>query len=373
MKISRLASSLVLLIPVACYASPSQPIACDVTEANQSLIILQNSTTCVDGVAGGAFASEGNRTIVSNLAGDMNSKDSDSNTAFYGESNLKGLAAGDHFAGWGFWGSASYTNFDGDNNLEANTATLVPKVIYDADTKSILVGADRFFTDRLVLGVAAGYEDTSVFTFFNGGNTESDGFTIAPYAAYLINDIFSVDAAIGYSSLDNDADRLELGTGSTLVADYDSDRYFASVNINAANTYNDWYLSGRVGYLYSYESQDGFTETGSTGGAGNRTVGERNVHISQFIVGGEASYNFGRQEPYLGAAYVHDLSRGIGRNAGGLPGGVAPDFDDDDEIQLNAGVRYFATNFTAVLDLTHVVSRNNFDSTGVMFTFRTDM
>ena len=131
--------------------------------------------------------------------------------------------------------------------------------------------------------------------------------------------------------------------------------------------------SGRVGYLYSHESQDGYTETGSTGGGGNRTVGERDVHISQIIVGGEAAYNLGKQEAYFGAAYVNDLSRGIGRNAGGLPGGVAPDFDDDDEIQLNAGVRMYWTRLTAILDLTHTVTRNNFDNTGVMFTLRTDL
>ncbi len=354
-------------------AATGEPLACDTQEAALLTlpILIQQSETCVDGVAGGVFASEGNRTIVSNLSNEMNSKDED--TAFFGESNLKGLAAGNHLQGWGFWGTANYLNYDGDNNLEPNTATAVPKVIYDADTKSILVGADRLFYDRLVLGIAAGYEDTDVFTFFNGGNTETDGFTIAPYAAYLINDTFSVDAAFGYSSLENDTDRLELGTGSTLVADFDSDRWFFSTNINASTTYNEWFLSGRVGYLYSHESQDGYTETGSTGGAGNRTVGERNVHISQLIVGGEAAYNFGRQEPYFGAAYVYDLSRGIGRSAGGLPGGVSPDFDDDDEIQLNAGLRWFADQFTAVLDLSHVVSRNNFDSYGVMFTIRTDL
>lgn len=379
MKLRHLAGLAVLgcasLNTVQATPPPETPEACDAQEAQLTMVIMGqfNSNRCIDGVTGGVFSTEGTRNTVGTLAHDLKSGQSDESTAFLGESNMQGLAAGNHLAGWGFWATASYLNYEGDNNLEANTVTPLAKVIYDADTKSVLFGADRLFYDRLVLGVAAGYEDTDVFTFFNGGNTESDGYTVAPYMAYLINDTFSVDAAFGYSSLENDTDRLEIGTGSTLAADFDSDRMFFSTNINAATTYNDWYLSGRVGYLYSHESQDGYTETGSTGGAGNRTVGERDVHISQIIVGGEAAYNFGKQEAYFGAAYVNDLSRGIGRNAGGLPGGVAPDFDDDDEIQLNAGVRMYWTRLTAIVDLTHTVTRNNFDNTGVMFTLRTDL
>lgn len=351
-----------------------QPLACDPTEANQSLIVIQaNSTTCLDGVGGGVISIDATRLAAGHLAANTSSHESNENVAFFGESNLKGLAAGNTLQGWGFWGSFNYINFDGDNNLAPNTTTLVPKVIYDADTKSFMGGADRLFYDRLVLGVAVGYEDTSVFTFFNGGNNDTDGFTVAPYMAYLITDKFSVDAAVGYSALQNDTDRLELGTASTLRASFDSDRWFFSTNLNVADTYNNWYLSGRVGYLYSHESQDGYTETGSTGGAGNRTVGERNVHISQIIVGGEASYNFGRQEPYFGIAYVNDLHRNFGFGAGGLPGGVTPLFDDDDEFQLNGGLRLYADQFTAILDLSHVVSRNNFDSYSVMFTIRTDL
>ncbi len=367
-----------LLLSSNVPASPSSdpgPQACDVQEASQSLpLVTLNSSTCLNGVSGGLFGTEGNRNIVNNLANDLNSRDSDSETAFLGDSNLQGLAAGDHFSGWGIWATASYLDYEGNNRL-LNPTNAVTRLVYQADTKSILFGADRFVSDKLVVGLSAGYEDTNVFTLFNGGNTESDGFTVAPYAAYLINDTFSVDLALGYSSLENDTDRLELGTGSTLVAEYDSDRWFITTNINAATTYNDWYLSGRVGWLYSAEEQDAYTETGSTGGAGNRSVGERDVWISQIIVAGEAAYNFGRQEPYFGIAYVNDLSRGLGTGAGGLPGGGSsvPVFDDDDEVQLNAGIRMYADRFTAVLDLTHTVSRNNFDSTGVMFTVRTDL
>lgn len=371
-----LAGTLLFLGMGNAFATGGGENQCTLEEASNTILALnpEFSNQCVDGVAGGAFSTEGNRVVARTLSDDLKSGgESNKETAFFGESNLKGLAAGNSLGGWGFWGSFSYTNYDGDNNLRPTAATGVTKTIYDADTKSFLAGADRLFHDRLVLGVAAGYEDTNVDTLFNGGNTDSDGFTIAPYAAYLINDTFSIDAAFGYSSLEQDTERLELGTGSTLVGDFDSDRWFFSTNLNASTTYNNWYLSGRVGWLYSDESQDGYTETGSTGGTGNRTVGDRDIWISQIIVGGEASYSFGQQEPYFGVAYVNDLSRGLGTGAGGLPGGVSPIFDDDDEIQLNAGLRMYANRFTAILDLTHVVSRNNFDSTGVMLTVRTDL
>ena len=385
MRYTRLAAGLLVLsLPTSVYSSPSSSdsdvIACDAGEAGNVLVLMgqvqdaTQSNSCVDGVAAGSFGSEGLRTSSMHFTNDLKNNSGDSSVTFFGESNLNGLAAGERFNGWGLWASASHNVFDGDNNPEAGGAIGATKLVYNADTTSMLFGADRFVTDRLILGLAAGYESTDVFTFFNGGNTDTEGFTVAPYAAFLINDMFSVDVAFGYTSLENDTDRLQLGTGATLLGEFDSDRYFATTNLNVAHTNGNWYTGGRIGYLYSYEEQDGYTETGGTGGgAAARTVGSRNIHISQLILGGEVAYNFGRQEPYVGATYVYDLSRGIGRNAGGLPGGVAPDFDDEDEIRLNAGVRYFATYFTAVVDVTHVVSRNNFDSTSAMLTVRTDL
>ena len=41
---------------------------------------------------------------------------------------------------------------------------------------------------------------------FNGGNTDSDGWTIAPYAAVILNDIFSVDVSGGITQVDYDQD-----------------------------------------------------------------------------------------------------------------------------------------------------------------------
>ena len=349
-------------------ASPSIELGPGNCTPNQ----FNDPNQCLNGVGPGVYGIDNVRVTAGNLSTTTQSNDTEEGTAWLGHSNLKGLAAGGQLAGWSLWGSFNYTTFEAD--LPTNATVLRAK--YDANTKGFLVGADRLLADRWVLGLAGGYEDTEVFTNYNGGNNDDDGFTIAPYMAFLIDDHFSVDAAAGYSSLEYDTDRVSVTDGTTTFGSFDSDRYFFSTNINASNTYDRWYLSGRVGYLYTQERQDGYTETGSaasTAAGTVRTVGDRNLHLSQIIVGAEAAYGFDMLEPYVGLTYANDLTRGLGFSAGGLPGGVATTNDDDDELQLNGGFRHFGDGYSASMDFMHVISRNNFDSYSIMMSFRADL
>ncbi len=353
---------LIFLLPVCVTASPYT------TTGDCTPDKYNDPNNCVNGT--GNVVS--NKTALQRAAGSSAAKDAGKDgtgegEASLGQSHLNGLAAGDGLDGWGLWGNFNYTSFDAD--LPINAAIL--RARFDGDTLSFFAGADRFVMDRLVLGIAAGYEETSVFTSFNGGDTDSDGFTISPYAAYLINDRWSVDAAFGYTSLDYDTDRISTVNGSTVLGDFDSDRWFVTTNINASHTHNDWFLSGRVGYLYSHEDQDGYTETGT----GVRTLGRRKIHLSQIIVGGEAAYNYGHLEPYFGVTYSNDLTTGIARtgSAGGLPGGVAATQDDDDEFLLSFGFRHYGSWYSTVAEFSKVLSRNNIDSHSIMFTFRADL
>lgn len=200
------------------------------------------------------------------------------------------LAAGDELAGefggsvFALWGSYSYSDFDSDFVFQGTS------LAYEADSHSVLGGLDRLFAERLLLGVAFGYQWVESESAFNGGTTETDGFTIAPYAALLLNDVFSVDATGGYSPLDYDQARISPTDGTTTAAEFDSDRWFAAVNLNALTTLDKWVLSARLGYLYTEEEQDAYTEIGSAASAAAgtlRTVRQRDIELQQIIFGGE--------------------------------------------------------------------------------------
>ncbi|MEQ8497081.1 MAG: autotransporter outer membrane beta-barrel domain-containing protein, partial [Gammaproteobacteria bacterium] len=213
-------------------------------------------------------------------------------------------------------------------------------------------------------------------TRFNGGGQESDGFTVAPYAAVLLTDIFSIDVSGGYSALEYDQDRISPADGTSIEASFDSDRWFVATNLNAFLPVDRFIFGAKVGYLYTEEDQDSYLETGSvaSGNAGLlRTVTSRNIDLEQLVVGGEIAYDAGNQfEPFFVAEYRNDLSRSNGNAAGGLPGNfTAVQNSDDDEVQLTFGLRYFTTwGVTSSFEYQRVEGRSDFDSDLFMFTLR---
>ncbi len=279
-------------------------------------------------------------------------------------------AAGDTLGGaTGLWLGYSYNDFDSDFAFNGTS------LAYEADAHQVLGGIDRLFAERFLLGLSLGYSTTEADTVFNGGRQENDGVTVAPYAAILLTDIFSIDATGGYTSLDYDQHRISPTDGSTTTATFDSDRWFAGANLNAALTRGAWLFGAKVGVLYTDESQDGYTESGSAASAAARTlrtVRTRDIDLTQVTLGGDVAYAVGTFEPYVGVAYVNDLDRDDGTAAGGLPGAftvVQP--DDDDEVQINIGLRYFASDdLTGTVEYSRVEGREDFDSDTVMVNLR---
>ena len=209
-------------------------------------------------------------------------------------------------------------------------------------------------------------------TAYNGGNNETDGYTIAPYAAYLINDIFSADVVFGYTNLSTDTDRIDNVSGGTILGDFDAERWFIATNINATVGYENWLLGGRLGYLYVTEDQDSYLETGPNTA---RSIGRRHIDLAQVIVGFDVAYSLNQFEPYATFTYLNDLGRdnGIG-SAGGLPGAVGTTQPvDDDEIHAGLGVRYFGNNFSGTAEWTNVIGRDTFDGNNFLLTLRFDL
>ena len=284
------------------------------------------------------------------------------------------LAAGDDLGGSVFavWASYSYNDFDSDFVFQGTS------LAYDADAHNALAGFDRLFADRFLLGLAFGYQWLDSDSDFNGGTMKSDGFIIAPYAAVLLTDVFSIDLMGGWSPLEYDQNRISPSDGTNTSAKFDSDRWFIATNLNAIWVLDKWVLGAKVGYLYTEEEQEDYTERGSAasaagvGGGSLRFVNDRHIDLSQIVVGDEIAYTLGSFEPYGIATYHNDLDRDDGEDAGGLPGNftsVQP--DDDEEVQVGGGIRYYTDwGLTTSLEYMRVEGREDFDSQTVMFIIR---
>ena len=321
---------------------------------------------CLNGVTSGVVGRDAIRMTGARVDGALKERERENTgnaTAQTGLAGQTGMAAGELGSGFGVWASYNFSDFESENGIAP----------YDGTMHSVLFGVDRMLTDRLLFGISGGYERSSTDTFYNGGGGDGDGYTIAPYAAWLINDTFSVDAGGGYTTLDYEQDRIASNNGARLAAEYDADRWFAMANVNAIHTAGNATLGAHTGILWSQETHDAYVETGAS--TQIRTVGERLLGITQFSAGADAGYSLGSFEPYGLVNYRHDLAQLRGLAAGGLPAGTgATQSDDRDEFEAGIGVRYFGgRGLTGALEWLATLGREEFDNHSLMLTLRLDL
>ncbi len=331
-----------------------------------------NLSACLDGVSTSATSGDTLRLTASRLIEFSRSETQEEAgheglTSSHANAARAGHAAGDLFTNIGVWGSYNRSNFDSD-------ALVTP---YDGNLDSFLIGVDSMPIRNLVVGLGFGYENTDTSTLFNGGGQNTDGFTVAPYIAWFLNDIFSVDLSGGYSRLNTDQDRLDPANGNTLGSSFDSDRRFVTTNLNASIVRGSWVLGGRVGYLYSEEEQDAYTEAG---GPSAKVVKGRHLDLGQGYIGVDLAYSFGALEPYATVTYYNDFTRdngtggGPGGGPGPGPGPAASQAMDDDEVQAGFGVRYFGSNgISGTLEWLKTAGRERFDNNSLTATLRIDL
>lgn len=266
---------------------------------------------------------------------------------------VAGLGAPDP---WAVWVGYSHSKYD-------SSVQVAP---YDADLDSYRIGVDRFFAGKYLLGLAVLYERLDTDTQYNGGGQDVDGTTVAPYFSWLINDRFSLDVNAGYGWLDASQKRIDPtgtpGSPPILRASYDAHRSFASATLNAYLARGDWNLGGRIGYLYSQEKQDGYTESG---GPSARTVNGRTLRLGQLYAGPDVAYFFGNGfEAHAAVLYRYDVTRNDGSSGGGLPSAVgATQPDDKDEWDWSVGLRFYARrNVTLGAEYLQTEGRDKFDN-----------
>jgi len=282
---------------------------------------------------------------------------------FYHEGRT-GLNAGELLGNIGVWGSFNYNNLD-DEFLNTR---------YDSTTRSFLVGADTQPMENMIAGLAFGYEDSDVDTLFNSGEQDRDGFTVAGYLGYLINDYFSIDVSAGYSGVDIDQFRTATGidpnfaAGSRVNSEVDADRLFIAGNLNGFWSYNNWILMAQAGYLRAEEDHDSYTETS---GVTSVVVPSRDFDLGQWHVGANVAYDYRSfLEPYFSVSYLNEDTR---ERVVAAPGQVQPD-NDDDEVLFTLGMRYFGTQgITGDIQYNISSGREDIDNSNLMLLIRAEL
>ncbi|MDX2226509.1 MAG: autotransporter domain-containing protein, partial [Verrucomicrobiae bacterium] len=214
---------------------------------------------------------------------------------------------------WGFFISGS----GGFGSLKQNNTPTGNFPGYDFDQTSVTLGGDYKLSERLAVGLSAGYAGNN--SRMNGGlgSVNSDSVKMGAYSAfnyegYYLNgyfgggyDFYKSDRAINFGSLTRTA------TGRTQGQ---------QVNLDIQGGYD--FKAGSVtfgpqaGFGYNKVFVDGFTESGAD--ALNMKIGEQEADSLRSNLGGRVSVTFKSEKltirPYLGATWQHefeDRSRSI--------------------------------------------------------------
>jgi hypothetical protein len=238
-------------------------------------------------------------------------------------------------------------------------------------TQNVIVGYDFTRSDQYVLGISGGYEASNYVTKFNSGNEKTGGYNVNPYFAWLLSDAWSLDLIAGYGTFDTRQTRT-VGTGplTTLAVDSDfaSKRGFASSNLTHISTWDDWKLTGSLGYLWSRRENDAYVE--SLPPPLGSEVPDSKQTSRQWNLLGEVAYGRGNSETFLGARYEDILNYEkveLTAGAGEQPA------NDPTSVLLTAGWRHFGRGLTASFVFSGRVAQEQVKEHGFSMVIRVDL
>jgi len=261
--------------------------------------------------------------------------------------NQFGIAAGEQSSALtdnlSVWASANYSESESDF---APTA-------YKSETVGGTVGLDYTVSDYVTVGAFISYNDTDTTSAFNGGSADTQAITIGPYASFVVDDMFNIDASIAYTS--NDIDNTRTVGAVVATGNQDGDSMYVSVGLNAMKWYDNVGLSGRLGWAYSDTDNDAYTDSLGT------TFAATDSQLGQISLGGKVSYYGGSYMPYVGATYKYDaISDNVNTVTPPSPA------NDKDEVLLEAGISLFGDGpLSGGISGNYSVLREEYDGWGV--------
>ena len=123
-------------------------------------------------------------------------------------------------------------------------------------SRSATAGIDRRIGSNFVLGLSATLEDSKVGGYDGFFSSSSRGWTIGPYAALMLSDNWAVDAALGYSRLNNNYSL------AVLDGSYVSQRLTGSANLHGQYNLDFVEVRPRLSFAFVKTYSDGYDMRG---------------------------------------------------------------------------------------------------------------
>ncbi len=256
-----------------------------------------------------------------------------------------GLSAGEEASAFSAWGTFDYMS-----------SIISPEGSKrETDAFNGVLGADYAVTDDIIVGLALGVTKSETTAKQLGGDytiADTAALTASPYAAYVVNENFYIDAAAGYSGGETDNDAYDAAdVFQYRFTDRDSRTWFASGNLNYMRYWQGVDFLATFGFAWSHARLDPAEDTEGV----NRN---RQVSVSRiFQTGLQAGYPLEDAlplpvTPYGRAVWIYDMDGG---DTG--PHGA----------RLAAGFDVFATDaITASVEGSALVGKNDQEEYGAM-------
>lgn len=237
----------------------------------------------------------------------------------------------------GVWGNFGYTGVTNSERV-ARSGT---------DVLTAVGGADILVDDFLVGGaVAFSWADT---------DTPDDAFlrdefsvTFAPYAAYAIDEVFAIDASLGYTLGVSDTERTD-NAGQTFTGDAVNHGYFLSLNASGRQYWDRFGLFGTMGMLWAQSFQGAYDEDG----VGGQRVGSQRIDLGSLFARIQPSYLIPAGpvtfEPYFGLGYTHDY----------VQTEIAGTANDRGQMDARLGVNLFGQDMLGTIEANTGLFREN--------------
>ncbi|MGZ8251177.1 MAG: autotransporter domain-containing protein [Methylophilaceae bacterium] len=179
-------------------------------------------------------------------------------------------------------------------------------------TDGVTIGADKRFSDKLVLGVGVGYAFDTAKVGTDGSKAESNGMSVAMYGSYQPTPRTFVDGLLGYGVMKFDTERFVSSVSDFARAGRRGDQVFASLASGYEFRERGFMLSpyGRVDVAYSRLREA--TEAGA--GQNALHYDSQDAHFAQLALGlrAEATHqtNFGLALPRARLEYQNSYQEG---------------------------------------------------------------
>lgn len=192
---------------------------------------------------------------------------------------------------------------------------------FDFDSWGITAGVDYRFRTDLVAGLAVGYNKNDTEIDNDGGNLDTDGYSVSLYGTYFRGESLYVDGVLTYGSNDYDQERnirYRIGNefvNQTASADYDGNQWSGAIGVGYDIPRGPWTFGPVARLQYVSADVDGYSERMSNpsgpGGGWPTRIDDLDQESFTSTIGGNLSRAIGTEWgvvlPQLHLSWVHEF------------------------------------------------------------------